>query len=192
MLKAGETINLSASDLIGHLNCRYLTELDLGVVNGKIEKPVVWDPVLAAIAERGDQHEKAFIEQLKGEGTPVTEIGGVGINDQSVAATMRAIVRGDPIIAQGALQSGRWTGRADVLRRVETPSRSGAWSYEVIDTKLARETKGNTILQLSLYSDLLSEMQGSMPISAYVVTPGNNYAPEVHPASCVNETEQDC
>ena len=41
------------------------------------------------------------------------------------------------------------------MRRVETPSALGPWSYEVIDTKLARETKGNTVLQLSLYSDLL-------------------------------------
>jgi uncharacterized protein len=32
---------------------------------------------------------------------------------------------------------------------VETPSALGVWSYEVIDTKLARETKGGTILQLS-------------------------------------------
>jgi uncharacterized protein len=60
---------------------------------------------------------------------------------------------GDAIIVQGALQSGMWAGRTDVLRRVETPSRFGAWSYEVVDTKLARETKGNTILQISLYSD---------------------------------------
>jgi hypothetical protein len=52
------------------------------------------------------------------------------------------------IIVQGALASGRWSGRT-VLKRVETPSALGVWSYEVIDTKLARETKGGTILQLS-------------------------------------------
>jgi predicted RecB family nuclease len=44
------------------------------------------------------------------------------------------------------------------LRRVERPSAFGTWSYEVIDTKLARETKGNTVLQISLYSDLLAEL----------------------------------
>jgi hypothetical protein len=53
------------------------------------------------------------------------------------------------IIVQGALASGRWSGRTDILKRVETPSALGVWSYEVIDTKLARETKGGTILQLS-------------------------------------------
>jgi hypothetical protein len=40
------------------------------------------------------------------------------------------------------------------------------------DTKLARETKGNTVLQISLYSDLLSEAQKLAPEFAYVVTPG--------------------
>ena len=34
MLNAGGTVHLSASDLVGHLNCRYLTSLDLAVANG--------------------------------------------------------------------------------------------------------------------------------------------------------------
>jgi uncharacterized protein len=50
----------------------------------------------------------------------------------------------------------------------------------VVDTKLARETKGNTVLQLSLYSDLLTEMQGRAPEAAYVVIPGTNYIPETY------------
>jgi hypothetical protein len=48
------------------------------------------------------------------------------------------------------LQTGQWFGRADVLQRVERPSKLGDWSYEVYDCKLARETKAETILQLSL------------------------------------------
>jgi uncharacterized protein len=48
----------------------------------------------------------------------------------------------------------------------------------VTDTKLARETKGNTVLQICLYSDMLSEMQETDPVSSYVVTPGTNYIPE--------------
>jgi predicted RecB family nuclease len=50
----------------------------------------------------------------------------------------------------------------------------------VIDTKLARETKGNTVLQISLYSDLLAETQEAEPISAFVVAPGTNYIPETY------------
>ena len=43
---------------------------------------------------------------------------------------------------------------ADILRRVEVSSALGGWSYEPVDTKLARETKAGTILQLCLYADL--------------------------------------
>jgi hypothetical protein len=42
MLKLGEGIRLSASDLVGHLNCRNLTELDLAVAKGNLAKPKVW------------------------------------------------------------------------------------------------------------------------------------------------------
>ena len=163
MQKVGATLNLSSGDLVGHLNCRYLTKLDLKVANGELDKPKVWDPVLETLAERGALHEQGFIEHIKAADLAVTVIDGVGVDPKSVAATRDAMARGDPVIVQGALQAGRWNGRADVLRRVETPSRFGAWSYEVTDTKLARETKGNTVFQISLYSDLLSETQELEP-----------------------------
>lgn len=178
MHRIGETLQLSAGDLVGHLNCRYLTELDLKVAHGQLAKPKIWDPVLETLAERGALHEQGFIEHLKAGGAVVTAIDGVGIDAAAVAATTEAMRRGDTVIVQGALQSGQWGGRADVLRRVETPSNLGGWSYEVTDTKLARETKGDTVLQISLYSDLVSSMQGSAAASAFVVTPGTQYEPE--------------
>jgi predicted RecB family nuclease len=155
MQKIGGSLRLSSGDLVGHLNCRYLTELDLRVANGELEKPKIWDPVLEALVERGALHEQGFIEHIRADGRAVTIIEGVGADSGSVAATIEAMARGEPIIVQGALQAGSWNGRTDVLSRVETPSRFGPWSYEVIDTKLARETKGNTVLQISLYSDLV-------------------------------------
>ena len=51
------------------------------------------------------------------------------------------------------------------------PSTFGAWFYEVVDTKLAKETHGGTILQLVLYSELLREVQGTQPEWFHVVTP---------------------
>ena len=47
----------------------------------------------------------------------------------------------------------------------------GAWAYEVADTKLARETRGGTILQLGLYCEMLARIQGRPPERFYVVTP---------------------
>jgi len=45
-------------------------------------------------------------------------------------------------------------GRADFLRRVEQPSKLGGFSYEVLDTKLARSPKAKFLVQLAFYSDL--------------------------------------
>ncbi len=179
MQKKGETIVFSAGDLVGHLNCRYLTQLDVKVAQGELAKPRVYDdPTLDALIERGKIHEQGFVDYLSNQGGAATVIAGIGIDDASVAETRRAMTRGDAIIVQAALRDGHWSGRADVLQRVEIPSGLGAWSYEVTDTKLARETKGNTVLQLSLYSDLLATMQQKVPEAAHVVTPATEYLPE--------------
>ena len=50
--------------------------------------------------------------------------------------------------------------------------------WPTLGTKLARETKGGTVLQLCLYSDLLGIGQDLVPEFAYVVAPGSDYAPE--------------
>ena len=99
---------------------------------------------------------------------------------RGASETLNAMRSGVSVIVQGALQVGQWSGRADILRRVETPSALGPWSYEVIDTKLARETKGSTVLQLSLYSDLLGSLQERVPEFAYVVVPESGYEPPKH------------
>ena len=54
----------------------------------------------------------------------------------------------------------------------------GAWSYEAIDTKLAKETRAGTLLQLALYSDLLAELQGALPECMHVVTPSTAFEPQ--------------
>lgn len=112
------------------------------VVSGALQKPHHWDPLLEILRERGFSHEKAFIDHLTQTGIPSIKIEGIDITDDTVAQTKAAIESGIEVIIQGALRQGRWSGRADILRRVEKPSRFGDWSYEVIDTKLARETKG--------------------------------------------------
>jgi uncharacterized protein len=70
-------------------------------------------------------------------------------------------------------------GRTDVLKRVDGASALGDWSYEVIDTKLARQTKGSTILQLCLYSDLVTTVQGRLPEHMSVVAPWSKFQPQV-------------
>ncbi|NKJ07907.1 TM0106 family RecB-like putative nuclease [Rhizobium sp. SG741] len=178
MKKVPSGFQLTASDLVGHLNCARLTALDIKVASGELAKPHVWDPMLEILRERGFRHEQEFVDHLKSTGLSCQSIEGVDISDANVAATVEAMKAGIDVIIQGALRHGYWAGRADILRRVAKPGGFSEWSYEVIDTKLARETKGGTVLQLCLYSDLLAETQGCQPDYAYVVAPWSDFEPE--------------
>lgn len=178
MKKENGTIYLSASDLVGHLNCNHLSMLDLQVATGALEKPAYYDPLLEILRERGFRHEQEYIKNLKSQGYGICFIEGEGIDDKAVDDTLNAMREAKDIIVQSALRHGRWTGRADILRRVSVPSSLGDWSYEIIDTKLARETKGGSVLQLCLYADLLSNMQGVAPDNLYIVSPWTEFEPQ--------------
>lgn len=179
MISFGGSLQLSATDLVGYLNCRHLTNLEVEVANGVLAKPKIWDPLLEILWERGAAHERSFVEHLKSRGYEVTEIETTpGISAAQAEQTLTAMRRGAQIVVQGAFIGDAWSGRTDILRRVDVPSTLGKWSYEVIDTKLARETKGGTVLQLCLYSDLLHQSQGLLPEYMYVVTPGSEFEPK--------------
>ncbi|WP_111745679.1 TM0106 family RecB-like putative nuclease [Salinisphaera orenii] len=175
MHKFNDHLQLSASDLVNHLNCQHLTVLDIDVTEGTLAAPSHWDPLLDILRERGHRHETAFIEHLRDQGLDTVAIDGVDITPDAVAQTREAMLLGREVIVQAALEGGRWVGRADILRRVGTPSQLGEWSYEIIDTKLARETKGGTVLQLCLYANLLEQVQGQPPAYVYVVAPWTKF-----------------
>ena len=178
MKKIEDQLILSASDLVGHLNCGHLTALDIQVATGSMPKPDHYDPLLEILRERGHRHEAAYIDHLKENGFDIEMIEGVDITDGAVEATLKAMTAGKEIIIQGSLRNGRWRGRADVLRRTDKASNLGSYGYEIIDTKLARETKGGTVLQLCLYADLLESMQGVAPDYVYVVAPWSDFEPQ--------------
>jgi predicted RecB family nuclease len=173
-------IRLSASDLSHHLACRHVTTLDLEVARGLRAEPDWAAPDLKVIQELGLRHEAAYLAHLREQGLNVENLGSIDHKNEKrlVEETLALMERGVDVIAQGALRDGEWFGRPDVLRRVERGGEKWAWSYEVADTKLARETKATTILQLSLYSELLGKVQGVTPEFLWVVPPGMAFAGE--------------
>lgn len=185
MKLAAAKIRLAASDLGNHLACRHLTTLDLEVARGKRAEPVWAAPDLAVIRERGERHEREYLAHLSTQGLTVDNLSHIPHEEEKrlLRETLALMERGAEVIAQGALAGGEWFGRPDVLRRVEAPSGRWAWSYEVADTKLSKETKATTILQLSLYSELLGTVQGSMPEFLWVIPPGGGFAGEKYRVS---------
>lgn len=173
-------IRLSASDLSNHLACRHVTTLDLEVARGLRTAPDWAAPDLKVIQELGLRHEAAYLGHLREQGLRVENLGSIEHKNEKrlLEETLALMERGVDVIAQGALRDGEWFGRPDVLRRVAREGGKWEWSYEVADTKLARETKATTILQLSLYSELLGKAQGIVPEFLWVVPPGMGVAGE--------------
>jgi len=178
--RVGQAIQLSAGDLTGHLACKHLTQLDRAVAEGRVQAPPPYfDPVIELLQRRGLEHEMSYLESLRfrlGEHV-ITELRE---HDGADAAerTLTAMQSGAGIIVQGVLTENDWYGRTDLLLRVDIPSSLGDWSYEVADTKLAQDTKGGTVLQLCLYSDMLGRVQALAPEHMHVVKPGDGFPTE--------------
>jgi uncharacterized protein len=129
------------------------------------------------LQQRGLELEQLYLDRLRAAGLRIAA-AGQGDDGAGLDRTIAAMREGADVVYQATLRSDRWHGRADFLRRVETPSRLGAWSYEVLDAKLARDIRAGTILQLCLYSHMLAEIQGRLPELMHVVVPGEDLRPE--------------
>jgi uncharacterized protein len=175
-------VRLSATDLANHLACRHLTSLDLSLAKGEIAGPSWENPHLKVLRQRGFEHERAYVESLRSRGLTVVDLSSEP-EETACEATWIAMKRGADAIVQATLAGGDWRGRADVLLRVEQPekpSRLGPWSYEVVDCKLARETKAETILQLCLYSEFVTALQGWEPEFFHIIRPNVGFQPQAH------------
>ena len=162
----GQTL-FSAGDLVAFLECEHATTLALQDQAARLPRAED-DESLRLIQDKGFAHESAFLDSLKKQGLGIIQIPSDGKPSELAALTERAMREGHDVIFQAALMSppkagpgaGSFYGRADFLRRVETPSALGSWSYEAVDTKLARTAKAKFLIQLCFYSDLLDQIQG--------------------------------
>ena len=143
-----DTKRYNATDLSKFLACGQLTLLDrLTALRLQPKPPKYDDPALEVLFERGLEHEQAYLEALKTEGLSVIEFDDAGGRkspadwNHAASETMDAMRSGADVIYQGVLFDEPWLGKPDFLRRTEVPSDLGNWSYEVVDTKLAREAK---------------------------------------------------
>ena len=158
---------LSASDLMRFMGCAHATTLDLARLQGHGPTPREDSDDALLLQKQGNAHEAAHLRRLRDDGHSVVEIER-GSLAQNAEATRAALAKGPDVVFQGAFMSGNWGGWSDFLERVEQHSALGPFSYEVADTKLKRRPHPKHVLQLVLYSDLLTEIQGDAPEFAHV------------------------
>lgn len=130
---------------------------------------------MLALRERGEKFEAEILRKYQEDGKTVCMIQPGDAH--AYEKTLESMKNGDEIIYQARLgKEGEWEGWADFLIRVDKPSGLGSYSYEVMDTKLATETKAATIIQISLYSEAVGAIQGLTPELMWVKTPDEQIA----------------
>ena len=69
--------------------------------------------------------EQGYVDHLRLYGLDIETVAGIGLYEDAVAATAKAMRLGREVIVQGAFLADNWGGRTDVPLRVETPSSLG-------------------------------------------------------------------
>jgi uncharacterized protein len=167
----GKQLLYAPSDLGNFVSCEHLTQLDLAVALGESMRPSFSNAYIDLIAHKGQEHEANFLETLRSEGHAIAEIGLGNGRDFAAAAeeTAAAMRVGSKYIYQAVFLNGDWHGIADFLERIDRLSALGNWSYQVLDTKLARHPRPEHALQLCFYSHALEQIQKIPAEMAYVV-----------------------
>jgi len=150
----------SATQLGAFLECEHRITLDLSVIAGRLERPGQNEIERLLLSKRGTEHERRVLEHYRESGRRVVEFTTEpGRTAEAAAETLAAMQAGADVIYQGTLAREGWTGRPDFL--VKVPG-SGTWPhhYEVVDAKLAHQPKASALLQLCVYTDHLSAVQG--------------------------------
>ncbi len=166
------TLLFSASDIVNFLACRPLTALDCVNLNTALPSAED-DRSTKLLQDKGFAHESAFIKKLRSEGKQIIEIPEKGSLEERARLTIDAMKSGEEIIFQAAFLQAPWMGYADFLIRCDTPSNLGIFSYEVSDTKLARQVSPKFLVQLAYYNQLLAGVQGRLGQKVHVIL-GNN------------------
>lgn len=169
MRKLGDEVIFSATDVVNFLECEHLTSLDRINLETPLERSLD-DPTTRLIQEHGARHEQQYLASLRESGKTIVDVSekGAGL-DHQVEATRLALAAGPDVVYQAALRDGVFAGYADFLERVDAPSDLGAFSYEVVDTKLSKSPKAKYLVQLAFYSSILAKWQGRMPEAMHVV-----------------------
>jgi predicted RecB family nuclease len=163
----------SATEIASFLACPHTATLDRAESKNEIAKPFFNDPALDLLRMLGFEHEQRYLRELaEKDGLKIARINVKGSWEDGVEATIRALREGVDAVYQATFLEGSSGGRSDFLIRVDKPSALGLWSYEVVETKLARSTKATALVQLCFYSHLLSRIQGFEPKKMHVVLGG--------------------
>ena len=144
-----------------------------GLFTGEQPPPSALDEQLFA---DGLRLEQVLLNQLEAEGYRIARLAGKQ-NEADYAATRAAMAEGFDFIHQASLNNGEIRGSADILRRIDSPSSLGDWSYIPIECKLASKPRTTFLVQACAYGELLTPLLGHRPDRFELFLGGGRFQP---------------
>tara|TARA_Y100001978_G_scaffold101594_1_gene90922 strand:+ start:133 stop:3687 length:3555 start_codon:yes stop_codon:yes gene_type:complete len=111
----------------------------------------------------GQEHEENLIKDLVNNKKIVKRLSGE-MTVEAFKETIDAMNNGGyDFIHQASLQNDEIRGSADLLQRIDKPSKLGEWSYIPIECKLSSHSKPIYLVQACAYCELLEPILGHRP-----------------------------
>jgi predicted RecB family nuclease len=147
---------ITGTHVYSYVKCRRLAALDLHLPRSERREPTVWEEFAA---RRGRDFEARYVADLPIVSPQFPERDF----DAGAVATLALLRGGAELVHQAVLQVDDRLGLPDLLRRVPGASELGDHHYEVLDVKTSGRSRGDQILQVVFYAQLLAAVQGRMP-----------------------------
>lgn len=165
---------ISTTDLLKFLSCEELSTFDSLRSRGLLE-PLVQEDSSKLAARLGLVSEADVLAYFSSRHPDLVKITG---NDEAAhQATVSAMNKGASLIYQGLLickfGDVAYESRPDFLIRVDYPSSLGSYSYEPIDSKLAKSPQLEGVFQILDYADALSITQEVLPRRVHLYLAGS-------------------
>lgn len=147
---------ITGTHVYSYVKCPRLAALDLHLSRQERRPPHPWEEFAA---QRGRDFEARYVTQL-----PVVSPRYPDRDFEAGASATRELLhQGEGLLHQAVLLDGDRLGLPDLLRKLPGASALGDHHYEVLDVKTSGHSRGDQILQVVFYSQLLAAVQGRMP-----------------------------
>lgn len=147
---------LTGTHVYSYVKCPHLAALDLHLSRAERRPPTEWEEFAA---QRGRDFEASYVQRLPVVAPAYPERDFAA----GAAATLALLRAGTEWIHQGVLMTEDRLGLPDLLRRLSGASELGDHHYEVLDVKTSGRSRGDQILQVVFYAQLLATVQGRLP-----------------------------
>jgi uncharacterized protein len=151
-----EPRRITGTHVYSYVKCPHLAALDLHLPRAARRAPHPWEEFAA---QRGRDHETNLVATMAVQAPAYPDRDFAA----GAAATLALLRGGAPLVHQAVLLADDRLGLPDLLRRVPGASDLGDFHYEVLDVKSSGRMRGDQILQVVFYAQLLAAVQGRLP-----------------------------